>query len=181
MLFGDVRGDGLHCLLCLRERDAGLQARESPQPVIVAVPAPLRVECLGTPKINCAPQERVIKTRRHHADDLHALSVQLQCATQDVRVSSEAAHPKSIAEDDDPVGACLMLFGSEDTPESRLNAECREEICRGGDAPQTLCRRSRLGEIWDYPGMGDHVLEDVVLLALLEEVTGRMRPTLRMR
>src|SRR5262245_58132808 len=73
-----------------------------------------------------------------------------------------------------------MIFGNEDTPQRRLSAQRREEIRRGDDRLYALGRRSWLGEIWAIKGVRDHLLEDVVLLALIEEVPWRMRPALRM-
>src|SRR5262249_45219866 len=118
------------------------------------------------------------------ADDLHILPVQSQCATKDVWIAAKAPHPKTVAEDDDGAGADpfggFMIFGDEDPPQRRLNAQRREEVGRGGDRPYTLGRRSRLGEIGAVKRVGDHLLEDVALLALIEEVPRRMRPALRM-
>src|SRR5262245_29346359 len=126
----------------------------------------------------------MIETRRHHADDLHILPVQSKRATKNVRIAAKAPHPKTVAEDDDGAGADpfggLMIFGNEDTPQRRLSAQRREEVRRGDERLYALGRRPRLGQVWATKGVGDQLLEDVVLLALSEEVPRRMRPALRM-
>src|SRR5262249_27738034 len=79
----------------------------------------------------------------------------------------------------DPFGG-LMIFGNEDTPQRRLSAQRREEVRRGDERLYALGRRSWLGQVWAIKSVGDHLLEYVVLLALIEEVPWRMRPALRM-
>src|SRR5262249_57568230 len=103
-------------------------------------------------------------------DDLQMRRVEPQRPTEDVRVAAKTLHPETVAEDDHAVGAGFMLFGREYSPQGRLNAQRREEVSRGGEAPQPLGRLSRLGQIRADPIIGDHLVEDRVLLAELEEV-----------
>src|SRR5262245_23412692 len=126
----------------------------------------------------------MIESRRHHADDLHILPVQSKRAPQDLRIGAKTLRPETVAEDDDRASADpfgdLMIFRNEGAPQSWHHAQSREEVGRGDDRAYALGRRPRLGEIRAIKSVGDHLLENVVLLALIEEVPRRMRPALRM-
>src|SRR5438046_9682237 len=117
----------------------------------------------------------MLKARRHHADDSYAFAIQPQRAPDDVRIASEAAHPKAMAQDDDVVTTRLIFLGRESASKSRRHAERRKEIGRGDDSAQPFGGCARLRQIEAPPAKGRHPLEDAVLFAMIEAVDGRER------
>jgi hypothetical protein len=76
-------------LIGLRERHAGLQARESSQVVVAAALALLGGKRHRPPHINRAPQERMLETRRHDADDCERRPAYLELGADDIGVPAQ--------------------------------------------------------------------------------------------
>src|SRR5262245_51979925 len=115
---------------------------------------------------------------RHHPGDLHTFSVQLNYSSHDVGVAGKAPSPEPITENNDVVTAGIELFSVEDAAVCWINAEEWKEIGSRCQAEQPFRSLALLRQIPASEGVGCHLLEHCVLLTLIEEVPGRMRPRL---
>ena len=63
-----------------------------------------------------------------HADHAMRLAVEQQVPAEDARIGAEILLPCGVAQDDDAIGAGLILFRPEGPPDDRLQPEHREMI-----------------------------------------------------
>jgi len=112
----------------------------------------------------------MFESRRHHADDLDCLSVELNLLSDDVWVTAKTARPKTIGEHDNVIGAGLKLFGLEDTTVRGRDAQHRKEIGSRGKAEQTFRVVAIFREVAAREGVGRELVKDCVLVVLVEEV-----------
>src|SRR5262249_30010080 len=80
---------------------------------------------------------RPAKLRTHHADHLIGLLVQLQLASNDVRIAAEALLPRGIRQNYGVVGIRLVIFHTEVASEIRLHLEDIEPATRHSRSLQT--------------------------------------------
>src|SRR6185436_19077362 len=113
----DVSSERNHTLLCLPDRDARLEPAERREKAGAAIRFLFRSERQRLPGIDRAPKHRMIKTGRHHADDLHCFSVELNFSTYDARITSKTPRPKSIAQDYYIINTRLEFFWFKHTTE----------------------------------------------------------------
>ena len=114
-LAGGLRGDGLHVVLRLGERDTRLEASDG---LIVASVA------RGLRRID--PHRRVeigagggeVERLRHHADDFGRASLQIDFPSQDVGPAAEAALPEAIAQHGNARRAGHIVGGRDGAPDA---------------------------------------------------------------
>src|SRR5207237_9632551 len=122
----------------------------------------------------------MVKAGRHHAHNLDCLPVELNRASNDVWIASKTARPKTIGQDDNVVGARLELFRFEYTATLGRHAQHRKEIGRCRETEQTFRRVPIFGQVTADEVVSGHLVENRVPVVLVEKVSSRMRPTLRM-
>src|SRR6185503_6708952 len=124
----DVSSERNHTLLCLPDRDARLEPAKRREKAGAAIRFLFRSERQRLPGVDRAPKHRMIETGRHHADDLHCLSVELNFSTYDVRITSKTPCPKTVAQHYNVINTRLEFFGFEHTTVRRCDAHQWKEI-----------------------------------------------------
>jgi len=112
------------------------------------------------------------RLRGEHADDGGRLVVERDLPAHDRGVAPEAALPERMAQHHDERRRGTVVLGAESSTEHRGDAEDRKDFVRSLDPAQEL-RLVEAGEGWRPATEREHALEDVVLIAPIEEVVGR--------
>src|SRR5262245_43871602 len=112
----------------------------------------------------------MLETRRHHANNRDALSIEPQGTSNDVRVTGKAPHPEAVTKHDDLIGARLIFFGRKHASEGRVHAQHWKKVGRDSPAVQSLGRFARLGAVGSGTAEETDVLGDIVLLAIVQKV-----------
>ena len=87
------------------------------------------------------------EVRREHADDDIGLTIEYQRPAEHAWVATKPALPRAITQDHHAVVPELFLFRRERTPQSRLDAQCPEEIPAHVQSRNTLRRPGRVRQI----------------------------------
>src|SRR5258708_27002541 len=124
-------GEHGHLRLWVFERSAVLQASDEGERPAVAAGRLFRVERDRRPDLRAV---REAEARRRHADDLVRLAVDDDGASDDRRVTVEAALPEAIADDDDMMTAERLVLAQEAAAQPGADAERVEEIGRPEEA-----------------------------------------------
>src|SRR5436309_1582373 len=74
------------------------------------------------------PEWRESETRRHNADDIIAMSIELDLLSKHVRIAAEGALPDGIAEHHDVLVSVNVLAGLDISSNHRIDAEDRKDI-----------------------------------------------------
>ena len=126
-------GDAAQLLLRLREGHARRQPREHRVRGEIARRLLREVDLRRPPDVRVAKRvglRRQLEPEagRQHADDLHALRVQLDRPPDDRRIAAVARLPEPMTDDRDARAARHVFLRLEVTPELRIDAEEREEM-----------------------------------------------------
>src|SRR5688500_2923422 len=121
----------------------------------------------------------MIETGRHHADDLHSLSVELNFSTYEARITSKTPRPKSIAQHDYVINTRLEFFGFKNSAVRWCDSHQREEIRGCCERDQALGWLPGFGESTARIGVGRQPFKNGILGALVEEICYCKRPVLR--
>src|SRR6185503_3060762 len=166
----DVSSERNHTLLCLPDRDARLEPAKRSEKGGTAIRFLFRSERQRLPGVDRSPKHRMIETGRHHADDLHCLSVELNFSSDYVWVVSKTAGPESIAQHDDVINTRLKFFRFEHTTVRWCDSHQGKEILSCGEVDQSLGRLTGFGEGGVPVGVSRHPFENGILSALVDEI-----------
>src|SRR6266700_2581852 len=113
-----------------------------------------------------------MKSRRHDPYDFVGLVIQKNLVAQDARISGKAASPQAVAYQQDLRVTGVILFGSKNAAESRVDSERREESGRDKFAfePQ---RFARTRDVEAAIAIRRHTLENGVLSGPVGEISRR--------
>src|SRR5688572_2637754 len=100
----------------------------------------------------------------HHSHNGVGFFVESDRASDDLRVSSEASPPQTVAQNDDLISAGLAILRSKGSPQGGRRSQCGEET--GGDkgSGQPLRLRS-VSQIEVTRSDGHQMLQSVILLS----------------
>src|SRR5215207_2690883 len=162
----DVSGERNHTLLCLLDCDARLEPTKRREKAGAAIGFLFRSERQRLPGVDRAPKHRMIETGRHHADDLHCFSVELNFSTYNARITSKTPRPKTVAQHDYIINTRLEFFWFKHTTVRGCDSHQREEIRGCCEVDQALGCLPVFGESTASIGVGCHPFKNGILGAL---------------
>src|ERR1044072_3287046 len=112
----------------------------------------------------------MVEAGRHHADDLHCFSVELNLSTYDVRITSKTPGPPTVAKDSYVINTRLEFFGLEHTAVCGCDSHHREEIRGCYEAEQAFGCLPLFGESAARVTVGRHLFKNGILVVLVEEI-----------
>jgi len=181
MLLTDAVHDAGNVGLCLRKRNAGLEATNDIEVVVFAVRAELALPIgegakdfrNGIDRID--PELDVIavaETRGKDSNDLHGLIIKVDGFADDGAVAAKVALPETVSEDGDARGAENSFGGEKGAPEYWFNAEERENGRRSNHGRDAFGRASA-GKIETQAMNGGELRKGAVLRLEIEEIGAR--------
>ena len=137
MLLVERHGHPVHLLAGLLDADTALQPAHRRVVVVAAAAADFVFSGKGNRPVDLGGtlgRHRIREPRRHHADDLERLLVDVETLADRVRRAAELPLPVAVAQDRDAMPAIDLVVGGELPAEDRRHAEHLEELVRDAQA-----------------------------------------------
>src|SRR2546426_7416230 len=159
ILLCQLRGQGFHFLLRLRQTYSRPQACNHVQEVKPPALKPVRRNQQRSPEID--ESAGMGEVRRHHAYDRVHITVQLNRTAYHLSIRCEQLLPKPVAQHKHAVFAWLTLFGKKCTAQDGLRTQKREQVRRKLE-PDYRLRTTHPGERVRFIHRIGHGLEHVI-------------------